>query len=404
MTDSDAPLLGAYGGWIDGLTSQRRYEYSFLDRRWKDVETWRKEARKRFASLVLAEDLELPRAELLDSRIVDGLVVEELRWQLPYGPPTHAFFLKPAGAGGRLPAVLALHDHGGNKYFGKRKIADVDGNSHPHLKAYRELYYGGRAWANELAKRGYAVLVHDVFPFESRRILASDLPGLVVERMMRAPEDLRELSSSDTVSGYSCTDYDVMEGGTGVQIDRYNAFAGQHEAIVAKSLFSAGLTWPGVTLSEDRAALDYLASRPDVDPGRIGCGGLSGGGMRTNVLAGSDSRIRCSVTTGFMSTWADFARRSAFTHTWMLYIPGLSALMDYPDILAMRAGLPALVQATREDRLFDPAEVEAAATKLGAVWLKAGKPDNFRMSWFEGPHCFDATMQEEAFAWFDRWL
>ncbi|MFZ4618490.1 MAG: hypothetical protein ACOYM2_20180 [Rectinemataceae bacterium] len=403
MTSTTA-LLGAYGGWIDGLTSGRRHEYSFLDKRWKDVEAWRLEARKRFASLVLAEDLELPRAELLDKRIVDGLVIEELRWQLPYGPPTQAFFLKPAKAAGRLPAVLALHDHGGNKYFGKQKITDVDGDSQPHLKAYRELYYGGRAWAKELARRGYAVLVHDVFPFESRRILASDLPGLVVERMMRAPEDLRELSSSDAISGYSCTDYDVSPGESAAEIDRYNAFAGQHESIVARCLFSAGLTWPGVTLSEDRAALDYLSSRPDVDPGRIGCGGLSGGGMRTNVLAGSDSRIRCSVTTGFMSTWADFARRSAFTHTWMLYVPGLSALMDYPDILAMRTPLPTLVQATKEDRLFDRAEVEDASATLDAIWLKAGAQDQFRMSWYEGPHCFDTAMQEEAFAWFDRWL
>ncbi|MEI6389180.1 MAG: hypothetical protein WCQ50_21455 [Spirochaetota bacterium] len=404
MTDSGAPLLGAYGGWIDGLTSGRGYDYSFLDKRWKDVEAWRLEARKRFASLVLAEDLGLPRAELLDSRIVDGLVIEELRWQLPYGPPTHAFFLKPAKAVGRLPAVLALHDHGGNKYFGKRKITDVDGSSQPHIKAYRELYYGGRAWANELARRGYAVLVHDVFAFESRRILASDLPGMVVERMMRAPEDLSELSPSDPVTDDACTHYDVSEEEPGTQIDRYNAFAGQHESIVARCLFSAGLTWPGVTFSEDRAALDYLASRPDVDAGRIGCGGLSGGGMRTNVLAGIDPRIRCSVTTGFMSTWADFARRSAFTHTWMLYIPGLPALMDYPDILAMRAALPALVQATKGDRLFDLAEVDRAATKLDAIWLKAGSQNQFRMSWYEGPHCFDTTMQDEAFGWFDRWL
>ncbi len=33
--------------------------------------------------------------------------------------------MKPAGSRGRLPAVLALHDHGGNKYFGWRKIAQM---------------------------------------------------------------------------------------------------------------------------------------------------------------------------------------------------------------------------------------------------------------------------------------
>ena len=43
-------------------------------------------------------------------------------WQLPYGPPTEAVVLKPAGATGTLPGNLGLHDHGGNKYFGLRKI------------------------------------------------------------------------------------------------------------------------------------------------------------------------------------------------------------------------------------------------------------------------------------------
>ncbi len=46
-------------------------------------------------------------------------------WQLPYGPPTEALFLKPKDATGPLPAILALHDHGGNKYFGHRKIAQM---------------------------------------------------------------------------------------------------------------------------------------------------------------------------------------------------------------------------------------------------------------------------------------
>ena len=40
----------------------------------------------------------------------DGLQVEELAWQLPYGPPTEAILLKPLGAKGPLPGVLALHD------------------------------------------------------------------------------------------------------------------------------------------------------------------------------------------------------------------------------------------------------------------------------------------------------
>jgi dienelactone hydrolase len=404
MESAPRPLLGAYGPWIAGLEPAEKREYSFLNAKWDEVSSWSREARKLFSGHVLGPAAMRPKVRIRGRTVFDGLAIEELAWDLPYGPTTRAWFMKPERAGERLPGILALHDHGGNKYFGKQKIADAKGNPHPCIEAHRNLYYGGRAWANKLAKRGYAVLVHDVFPFESRKILPSELPGFVVERMMLRPEELRELGPEDIAAEKARRDFDVSPKESPEEIDRYNAFAGQHESIIAKSLFSAGLSWPGLVLAEDQAALDYLASRPDVDPERLGCGGLSGGGLRTNYLAGIDSRIRCSVTVGFMTTWADFARHTAYTHTWMIYVPALPRYMDYPDILAMRAPLPSLVQSCRQDPLFSLGEVRRAEAVLQESYRKAGAGDRFRMSWYEGAHRFDAAMQEEAFEWFDGWL
>ena len=48
-------------------------------------------------------------------------------------------------------------------------------------------------------------------------------------------------------------------------IKAYNEWASDHEHIMAKSLFSAGTTWPGVFFAEDRKALDILCARNDVD-------------------------------------------------------------------------------------------------------------------------------------------
>ena len=118
MKSSKPSLLGAYGPWIDALVSSEKREFSFLDDRWKDVAVWSGKARAFFASRIQAEEIALPLVEVTDRRFHDGLVVEELVWRLPYGPATRAWFLKPADASGRLPAVLALHDHGANKYFG----------------------------------------------------------------------------------------------------------------------------------------------------------------------------------------------------------------------------------------------------------------------------------------------
>ncbi len=97
-------------------------------------------------------------------------------------PPHPRRVPETAGAQGPLPAVLALHDHGGNHYFGLRKITRTSDRPHPDMVRHQELAYGGVGWANRIAKRGYAVLVHDAFSFASRRVLAADLPGYAVRR------------------------------------------------------------------------------------------------------------------------------------------------------------------------------------------------------------------------------
>jgi len=398
-------MLGAYGQWASGLIPDEPRPLSFRHPRWRDLKEWKKSARASVMEL-LHPPLDVRTADVQVHRSVEhgGLEIQELSWQLPYGPRTHAYFLKPKDAGGRLPAFLALHDHGGNKYFGKRKIASTGTPQHPMIEVHQRDYYGGVGWANELARRGFAVLVHDVFPFESRKVIASDLPAHVVERLMSPPESVRELTPQELLRTEADTHLDVPATEPSAAIVSYNAFAAQHESVIARSLFCAGLTWPGITVAEDRAALDYLSSRPDVDPGRIGCGGLSGGGLRTVLLAGLDDRIRAAVCAGFMTTWRDFLFATSYTHTWMIYVPGLPALMDFPEILALRAPLPSFVLATTEDPLFTQEETRRAVRILEQTYQKAGAPERLAASFQPGPHRFDLPMQAQAFTWVEKWL
>ena len=396
-------MLGSYTPWIKDVINYNERPLSFMHEKWDDVETWKKEARKQFIRYTLPPELNSPpHVTVTNTFQYDGLIVEELEWHFGYGPKTEAYFFRPVGSRGRLPGVLGLHDHGGNKFFGKSKITRPYDPRDPFLKEYQETYYGGVGWASELAKRGYGVLVHDAFTFESRKIFASSLPGYVVKRLMSHPEDIEEITPEDLASGKPVTDYDHSESPSSEEINRYNSFAGQHETIIAKSLFSAGLTWAGVYTAEDRAALDYLVSREEIDSSRIACCGLSGGGLRTDYLAGMDDRISCAVSVGFMTTWKDFAVHTAFTHTWMIYIPGLSALMDFPDILSMRAPKPTMVMATEEDPLYTLSEGREAEKLLQNVFDKAGSAKNFEMRYYRGPHKFDLAMQKDAFDWIDR--
>jgi hypothetical protein len=122
------------------------------------------------------------------------------------------------------------------------------------------------------------------------------------------------------------------------------------------------------------------------------------------MLAGADERIRCACCAGMMTTWRDYLLNKSYTHTWMVYVPGLPRDLDYPEILGLAVPNPVLVLNNRQDQLFTMPEMERADQILKEVYGKAGVPDRYKALFFDGPHKFDLNMQREAFAWFDRWL
>jgi dienelactone hydrolase len=379
--NSQLSIIGGYGPWAASLHASQLPALSFRRKEWSNLATWRKVAKKRVMELMAIPDIgALPQVTLKRQFNYDGLHVEELTWQLPYGRPTEAILLKPANAKGPLPAILAFHDHGGNKYFGTRKITRTSDEQHTMMQDHQATYYEGLAWANEIAKRGYVVLVSDAFSFASRRVMLQDVP-----------QHLR--------NGLSDEDPERP-----ANINAYNQWAGEHEHIMAKSLFSAGTTWPGVFFAEDRKALDILCSRKDVDSKNVGCCGLSGGGLRTVFMGGLDERIKCAVCVGFMTTWNDFVLNKSFTHTWMTYVPLLPNDLDFPEIIGLRAPLPTMVLNDRDDRLYTLDEMKNADDMLSQIYQKAKASDRYKCSFYPGGHKFDRAMQAEAFAWFDRWL
>jgi hypothetical protein len=97
------------------------------------------------------------------SRHVDGVLIHRLRWSVGYGPETTAWLLRPAGVRRSLPGVLGMHCHGGIRSVGAEQLVDLGAESDPRAVWLRDEYYSGRAPASELARQGYAVLVHDTF-------------------------------------------------------------------------------------------------------------------------------------------------------------------------------------------------------------------------------------------------
>ena len=99
-------MIGAYGPWAAGLVGDRPARLSFRDPLVPaaDLNGWRTCARQRLRdSLLQPATGGAPKATLAHQFEHDGLHVEHLHWQLPYGPPTEAVILKPAGAGEGSP-------------------------------------------------------------------------------------------------------------------------------------------------------------------------------------------------------------------------------------------------------------------------------------------------------------
>jgi dienelactone hydrolase len=361
---------------IERLSRKRNYPYSFLSNRWRSVDEYRAEGRRVVLdSFGYRPPAAAPRAEVVDRRDLGEFVREKILFSTTPDFRVPAYVHIPKNRSGRLPAIVDLHSHGGMFLFGKEKVIDFGAN-HPAMVEYHKENYGGRPTATALARRGYVAITIDAFPFGERRLMMDEDLKYGWERSKYSVEDVRNL----------------------------NRKCQQKESTVAKALAFAGMTWPGIVAWDDMRTVDYLVTRPEVDPARIGCVGVSMGGYRSLLLAGLDDRIAVAGVVGFMSTVRPMIQRHVDTHSFVHFIPGLHGYLDLPDVAALRAPKPLMVQQCKRDGLFPPAGMEEAAKKIADIYEKAGAPDAFAPRFYDVPHMFNVEMQEEAFAWFDRHL
>lgn len=374
-TGSDVGSLFAF---IESQAVQGEFPLSFLQGRFKEVGAWRETARSRLLELLHYAPAPCePAPETLERVDCGDHVRERVLFQTTPDLRVPAYVLVPKGAPGRLPAIVALHDHGGFYLWGKEKLIALPGE-HPVLTEFRERYYAGRDIATELVRQGYLVVVIDMFYWGERRMLLDDDAA-----------DWRERPPSLTAD----------------RIAAFNTRASQSEPLVGRTIYAAGFTWPGVIFWDDLRTLDYLVSRPDVDPERIGCVGLSVGGLRSCHLAALDERIRAAVVVGWMASFPAQLKshvRHTIGHTKI--VPGLYREMDYPDVATLAMPRPVLVINGSQDGLFDLDGVKASFSKLHACYAKAGVPEHCQTRLYDTPHEFNAEMQAEAWAWLKRWV
>ena len=377
----DPPSTGSHIGslypFVQKQADRSTFELSFLHAKFRDLDTWQAAARARvFDHLFYAPSPAPPMPVVVRREERDDYIEEDLTFQTTPDVRVPACLLVPKRARPPRPAVLVLHCHGGFYVWGRDKVVARE-DEHPALREFKQELYEGRSIATELVRRGYVVLTTDMFYWGERRMLLDDDPP--------SYRDPRRMTADD--------------------IAAFNRRSQLAEQLVARSLFAAGITWPGVMLRDDLRSLDFLAARPEVDRERLGCVGLSVGGYRSFVLAALDPRIKAAVAVGWMSSFGTHIKRHVVNSIGLTFhIVGLYRYLDLPDLAALIAPRSVLVINGSKDELFPPEGVKMAFEKIEKCFAKAGAPERQQCRLYDAPHEFNLRMQAEAWEWLERSL
>lgn len=159
--------------------------------------------------------------------------------------------------------------------------------------------------------------------------------------------------------------------------------------------FGSWRAWDGIR------ALDYLLTRPEVDPRHVGLTGNSGGGTMTMWLTGLDERWTmvapsCAVTT--------------FHHNFHNELPAdteqcpprvLALGLDHGDFLAALAPKPVIILAQERD-FFDVRGSEATYRELKPIWELLGAGENLQLHIGPDPHGYSLSNREAMYRFFHR--
>ncbi len=151
-------------------------------------------------------------------------------------------------------------------------------------------------------------------------------------------------------------------------------------------------------------AIDYLITRKDVDPQRIGAFGCSGGGTVTAYLTGLDPRVKAAATACYITAFQDLLASPAGAQEAEQTIPGfISAGFDFPDWVELAAPRPYAIVSTTND-MFPFEGARKSYEEAKRIYALYGAAD--KLEWITGPggHGALTPVHPEILAFFSRAL
>jgi dipeptidyl aminopeptidase/acylaminoacyl peptidase len=289
----------------------------------------------------------VPQGETLSREDRDGFTVEKFRFDNGAGSLVPGYLLIPKGLTGKAPAILYCHWHGGEYEIGKEELLQSKHMPEPPGPA--------------LAKRGFVVAGIDAYGFGERN---GQGPG--------GPEE------KDSAGEMTASKFNLWVGRT---------------------------LW-GMILRDDLMAVDYLASRPEVDPQRIGVTGISMGATRTWWLMALDERLKAGVAVACLTRYQNLIEHESLkAHGIYYFVPDLLNHFDTEAVVALIAPRPVLFMTGDQDSGSPVDGIHAIDGAVRPVYRLYGNEDAFQNIVYPGlGHVYTPEMWSRTLAWMDARL
>lgn len=170
-----------------------------------------------------------------------------------------------------------------------------------------------------------------------------------------------------------------------------------HGAMTGGSLLPTGRTLAGLQVAENMRCVDYLRTRPEVDPERIGVTGASGGGNQSMYEGAFDERIKAAVPVCSVGSYRVYVGVACCMCE---VVPGALQFTEESGVLALTAPRALMViNATKDAVQFSVAQAEGSLKEAHEVYKLYGVEGKLRHTIFESGHDYSRPMREAMYGW-----
>jgi dienelactone hydrolase len=180
------------------------------------------------------------------------------------------------------------------------------------------------------------------------------------------------------------------------------ALGAYHGALYGSTLWPAGHTLLGMQVYDNRRAVDYLQTRPEVNGKMLGITGASGGGNQTMYAGALDDRFQAVVPVCSVGNYRAYLRAASCVCE---VLPGALRFTEEGDVLGLTAPRALMViNATKDAYQFSIAEARKSLARARGIFKLYQLENKVKHVTFESPHAYNQPMRETMYGWMTRWL